>query len=123
MKSEIMSDLHITQFLRGLRRDSGAFADAADGEGALRPTLSVLKVLEIFGALADESRTVEFIRRCRTDAGGFAASPGATPTPLDTAAGLIALKTLGQDALLLKRRPERSPFSRRTRRRASIISC
>ena len=105
MKSENMSDPRIIQFLRGLRRDSGAFADAVDGEGALRSTLSVLKVLEMFGALADESRTVEFIRRCRTDAGGFAATPDASPTPLDTAAGLIALKTLGQEALLQEMLP------------------
>lgn len=85
----------IVAFLRGLRRDTGAYADAHDGEGALRPTLSVLKVLEQLGALGPELRTREFILRCRTEAGGFGATPGAAPTPLDTTAALISLKTLG----------------------------
>jgi hypothetical protein len=94
--AEAHADAQIVAFLRGLRRDTGAFADAHDGEGALRPTLSVLKVLEQLGALGDELHTRAFIQRCRTESGGFGATPGAAPTPLDTTAALICLKTLGR---------------------------
>ncbi len=95
-----MTNSSVIAFLYGLRRDSGAFADSHDGEGVVRSTLSVLKVLEQLGALGAEPRTVEFICRCRTDVGGFGATPGAAPTPLDTTAALISLKTLGCHDLL-----------------------
>jgi prenyltransferase beta subunit len=96
----------LVNFLRGLGRESGGFANTYDGEAALRPTLSVLKALEHLGRLGAEPRTVEFIGNCRHDSGGFAGNPGAQPSPLDTTAGLIALHTLRQDELLQRLLPD-----------------
>lgn len=99
----------IVAFLRGLRRQSGGYADTWDGKASLRATLSVLKALDHLGHLEPsgaEARVIAFIRECRQPSGGFGAAPGAGPTPLDTTAGLIALHTLGQHALLDQWLPE-----------------
>jgi prenyltransferase beta subunit len=87
-------------FLHGLRREAGGFADASDGAASLRSTLSVLKALDQLGDLGAEPRTIAFVGCCHDESGGFAGTPGAAPSPLDTSAGLIALRTLRQDEML-----------------------
>ena len=100
----IDNQANIVAFLKGLRRESGAYADTSDGEPSLGPTLSALKTLAQLGALEISQQTIDFIRSCRHD-NAFSAQPGtamlgAEPSPFATAQALIALKTLGQDDLL-----------------------
>src|SRR5258706_15002971 len=87
-------------FLKGLRRESGAYAETSDGEGSLRATLSVLKAFNELGVLEDDPQAVDFIRRCRHESGGFFIPPNAEPSPFDTSGGLVCLRTLNQHDLL-----------------------
>ncbi len=98
--------VEVVSFIRGLRREHGGFAATPEGAANLRPTLSALKVLEHLGALSSEPRTADFIVAARHVSGGFGSAPGADPTPLDTAAGLISLHALGRSDLLEKLLPD-----------------
>ena len=87
-------------FLKGLRRESGAYADSSDGEANLRPTLSVIKILSGLGELEIDQQTINFIRSCRHESGAFSSLPQGEPSAFDTADALIALKTLAQEGML-----------------------
>src|SRR5258708_31197916 len=97
-------------FLKGLRRESGAYAETSDGEGSLRATLSVLKAFNELGVLEDDPPMVDFIRSCRHESGGFSIQPNAEPTPFDTSVGLLCLRTLNQHDLLAEYVPSAMTF-------------
>jgi len=95
-------DSAILAFLRGLRRDSGGYADLPTGEAGSRSTLSVIKALKELGALGADPELVAFVAACATPGGGFAQQPSGEPAPFDTAQGLIAIRNLGEDEALAK---------------------
>src|SRR5512140_18458 len=92
-------------FLKGLRRESGAYAESSDAEGGLRCTLSVLKAFNELGVLEPDPWAVDFIKSCRHDNGGFSIQPQAEPTTFDTSVGLVCLRTLNQHSLLAEYLP------------------
>lgn len=106
----IEHDARILTFLKGLRRESGAYADLNEGDGSLRATLSVLKAFDELGVLETDPRAVDFIRSCRHEDGGFSIRPGGEPSPFDTATGLIALHTLDRPDLLAEYLPTATAF-------------
>lgn len=93
-------DASTLTFLKGLRRESGGYADSSEGDGSLRATLSVLKAFAELGVLETDPRTVDFIRSCHQEDGGFSIQPNEASSPFDAATGLIALHTLGRHDLL-----------------------
>src|SRR5258708_1990702 len=97
-------------FLKGLRRESGAYAETSDGEGSLRATVSVMKAFNELGVLEDDTQAVDFIRSCRHESGGFSIQPNAEPTPFDTSVGLVCLRTLNQHDLLAEYVPSAMTF-------------
>ena len=96
----IENQANMVVFLKGLRRESGAYADTSDGAASMGATLSALKTLAQLGALEINQQTIDFIHSCRHENGAFSAQPGEEPSPFVTAQALIALKTLGQESLL-----------------------
>lgn len=101
-------------FLKGLRHESGAYADSHGAEANLRPTLSALKILSELGAMERDPQTVDFIRQCRHENGGFSAKPHEESVPFVTAVALICLKMLGQEELLQATIPEALAFMTQT---------
>ncbi len=97
-------------FLKGLRRESGAYADTSDGDGTIRSTLSVLKAFNELGVLETEPKTVDYVSSCHHDNGGFSNTPQDKPGTFDTSQGLINLRTLNQEDLLAKVLPAALTF-------------
>lgn len=94
----IRVEVGLADFLRGLRRPGGGFANrAGDQTGRLPHTVSVLKALRLQGMVPDDPDAIRgFVRSCFDErSGGFAAWPGAEPTVADCALGLIASHALG----------------------------
>lgn len=110
----ISNQANMVTFLKGLRHESGAYADTNGGEASLRPTLSVLKILAQLGELEIHPQTIDFIRSCRHENGGFSALPEEEPGPFVTAVALISLQTLGQDSLLRETIPSAIAFMAET---------
>lgn len=101
---------NLITFLKGLRRETGAYADTSNGDGDLRTTLSALKALHELDELQIDPHTVNFVQSCRHDNGSFSAQPQGEPDAFVTAVGLIALKTLRQDDLLEEYLPAATEF-------------
>jgi hypothetical protein len=102
----------LVTFLKGLRRESGAYADTSNGDGNLRATLSALKALVELGAFEIDPQTVSFVLSCRHENGAFSAQPQGEPTAFDTADGLIALNMLNEHSLLSKYTPAATEYMR-----------
>lgn len=103
----------IPPFLRGLRRESGAFADTLDGEGGLRSTFSVRKALAEAGDAGDDPRAAAYAEACYVAAaGGFSAKPGGDAAAYETAVGLVMLHMHGRTERLAEVTPGAIAFMR-----------
>jgi prenyltransferase beta subunit len=82
--------------LQALRQKDGGYAVEGHGRSGLQHTVHVWKALRLLdGRIADERATLTFVHRCYdAHAGGFGERPGAGPTVLATALGLIVLRGL-----------------------------
>ncbi len=93
-------------YLHGLARRDGGYTDRADTtRSSLQHTASVCRALRLLdGEASDPRATAGFVHRCFDPrSGGFCERPGARPTVLSTALGLISLRSLDDQGGLSER--------------------
>jgi hypothetical protein len=85
-------DRATTAFVEKLRQPDGGYApDATTARSNLRATAAAVRALNYFDHKPKTEETCRFVEQCfDKDSGGFADSPGQSPTPGSTAVGALA---------------------------------